>query len=106
MEFFGTVNAAIGFIVQAMRARPNIPEWASSSTLVILSLVAYWLGTEGANPATKEFWRQAWVFVAVSAGAVYGFSVGAKMAVSAGAERFNALRTHNGANAAPNTKEG
>lgn len=104
MEFFGAANAVIAILAQGIRSRPGLTlqarESLAATVIVVASVAAYWLGTEGADPTSKQFWQEAVIYVAVSAGLVQGASSLANVA------GVKALQTRNGADHGSGAKGG
>lgn len=67
-DFLTNASMAIGFLVQWLRSKPYVPEWVPPIAYVVVGVGAYWLGTDGADLASKAFWQEAWKYILIVAG--------------------------------------
>ena len=68
-------------LVQWLRAKKTVPEWATWAITAAIGVACYWMYSEG-NPATKEFWQGAGLWVLVAMGVNQGASSAANMGLA------------------------
>ena len=81
-ETMGTFGMVFAFAVQWLRARKAIPELATVLLSCAVGALCYWLGHDGANPLTKEFWGPAVIWMLAGMGVTQGASSLNRMGVA------------------------